>query len=271
VSTGPSTATQTATNTADADAKNKSKTDQDATATQTAGSSSCYSGCGGNGQEQNVIQDAKTKQHADSDAKAKQDAINANVPVLTVGGDPTVGPSSATQTLTNEADSDATNRSKTNQDANVTQTGDESSCWSGCGGNGQEQNVIQDAKTKQHADSDAKAKQDAINLNLPVAILGTGPPGSGSNTATQTATNKANSDASNKSRTHQDADVLQQLADAMCGGGCGGKGQEQNLIQHSKTKQHGDSFGKAKQNLANTNAPFLLSLGKGYRDKTRAV
>src|SRR5439155_4857810 len=144
---GSSSASQTADNSANADASNNSKTDQTANATQTGGSSSCLSGCGGNGQEQNVIQASQTKQNADADAKAKQDAVNANVPVGIAGGDVVGGSSSATQTASNSADADASNNSKTDQTANTTQTGGDSKCSSGCGGNGQEQNVVQDSKT----------------------------------------------------------------------------------------------------------------------------
>src|SRR5262249_8993769 len=160
------------TNKADADASNKSKTDQTATATQKAGDIWCFSGCGGNGQEQNVIQVGKTKQNADADAKAKQKALNADVPVSVVGGDPSGDPTWATQDVRNKADADARNKSKTEQDATPTQIAGDVWCWSGCGGNGQEQNVIQLGKTKQRADSDAKAKQKALNANTPVDVYG---------------------------------------------------------------------------------------------------
>jgi hypothetical protein len=173
VSGGSSSADQTASNKADADASNKSTTDQDATAKQTGGSSSCYSGCGGNGQEQNVIQVGKTKQDADADAKAKQKALNSNAPVLVVGGDPSADSSSATQDARNKADADARNTSKTEQDATPTQIADDVWCGSGCGGKGQEQNVIQLGKTKQRGESNAKAKQKALNADTPVDVYGT--------------------------------------------------------------------------------------------------
>jgi len=69
--------------------------------------------------------------------------VNANVPLLVVGGDPSLGSSSASQDVSNKADADASNRSSTDQDTTATQSGGGSKCWSGCGGNGQEQNVIQ--------------------------------------------------------------------------------------------------------------------------------
>src|SRR6266446_2421540 len=190
VGSGSGSATQTATNSADADASNTSPTDQTATATQTGGSSSCKSGCGGAGQSQTVDQSALTKQDANADATAKQNAVNANVPVSIAGGDVNGGISSANQTATNKADADATNKSNTDQTANATQTGGSSRCASGCGGNGQEQNVIQDSQTKQSADADATAKQNAVNANVPVSIAG-GDVNGGSSSATQNLANKA--------------------------------------------------------------------------------
>jgi hypothetical protein len=92
--------------------------------------------------------------------------------LLVVGGDPTPGSSSATQDASNKADADASNRSKTDQDAKPTQRGGDLECKSGCGGNGQEQNVVQIGKTKQRADSDADAIQKALDSNTPVSILG---------------------------------------------------------------------------------------------------
>jgi hypothetical protein len=258
VSGGSSSATQTASNNADASADNKSKTDQTANATQTGGSSSCLSGCGGNGQEQNVVQDSTTKQKADADAKAKQNAVNANVPVAIAGGDVIGGSSSATQTASNNANADASNKSKTDQTANATQTGGSSSCVSGCGGNGQEQNVVQDSTTKQKADADALAKQNAVNANVPVSIAG-GDVLGGSSSATQTAWNNANADASNKSKTDQTANATQTGGDSKCWSGCGGNGQEQNVIQSSETKQKADADALAKQNAVNTNVPVGIA------------
>jgi len=71
--------------------------------------------------------------------------------------------------------------------------------------------------------------------------------------------------------TDQDATVDQKLADTSCGGGCGGKGQEQTLVQKSKTKQDGRGNAKAKQNLVNVDLPFTLSLGKERRGTAKAV
>ena len=260
VSGGSSSADQTATNAADASADNNSKTNQTADATQTGGSSSCKSGCGGNGQEQNVAQDSKTKQDSSADAQAKQNAVNANAPVGIAGGDVIGGSSSATQTAGNNANADANNYSKTNQDAKAAQTGGSSNCWSGCGGNGQEQNVIQFGLTKQNADADAKAKQNAVNANTPVSIAGHDVVG-GSSSATQTANNNADADASNVSKTDQTADATQQLGKSSCWSGCGGNGQEQNVAQVALTKQDADADAIAKQNALNANVPVSIAGG----------
>jgi hypothetical protein len=249
-SAGSNSAKQDVSNTADADASNRSKTDQDAKATQTAGDRECFSGCGGNGQEQNVVQIGKTKQDADADATAKQKALNANAPLLVVGGDPSAGSSSAKQDVSNTADADASNRSKTDQEAKPTQRGGDVWCWSGCGGNGQEQNVIQIGKTKQDADADAFAKQKALNANSPESVLGEGLRG-GSSSSNQTARNKADADASNNSKTRQDSHPTQSAGKWTCGSGCGGRGQEQNVLQSSKTHQHGRSWGWARQGVVN--------------------
>ena len=261
VSSGPSSATQNANNTGTSSATNTSTTNQTANPTQTAPSSSCQSGCGGAGQEQNVIQASLTKQDADSDATAKQNAVNANVPVSIAGGDVNSGPSSATQNLNNTADSTAKNTSTTSQTANPTQKAGSSSCFSGCGGNGQEQNVLQASLTKQDADSDATAKQNAVNANVPVSIAG-GDVNSGPSSATQNANNTADSNASNKSDTKQTANPSQIGGSSSCGGGCGGDGQEQNVIQASLTKQDADSDATAKQNAVNANVPVSIGGGK---------
>src|SRR5205823_2109564 len=174
ISPGSSSATQDAGNSATSNSSNDSTTGQKATGTQTGGSSSCASGCGGAGQAQTIDQAAVTKQDANADAKAKQNAVNANVPVSIADGNVSGGSSSADQTATNAADASADNNSKTKQTADATQTGGSSSCKSGCGGNGQEQNVAQDSKTKQDASADAQAKQNAVNANAPVGIAGDG-------------------------------------------------------------------------------------------------
>jgi hypothetical protein len=91
--------------------------------------------------------------------------------LLVAGADPSSGSSSATQDARNKADADARNKSKTEQDAKPTQTAKDSWCWSGCGAKGQEQNVTQIGKTRQHGDSNAKAKQKALNADTPVDVF----------------------------------------------------------------------------------------------------
>ena len=73
----------------------------------------------------------------------------------------------------------------------------------------------------------------------------------GSSSADQKARNKADADASNKSKTSQDAHPTQTAGKAECGGGCGGHGQEQNVLQKSKTSQHGTSRGRGRQGVVN--------------------
>jgi hypothetical protein len=258
VAGGSSSATQTADNSANADASNTSTTGQTANPTQTGGSASCLSGCGGAGQSQVVDQSALTKQNADADATAKQNAVNANVPVSIAGGNVSGGSSSATQTADNSADASANNTSNTNQTANPTQTGGSSSCLSGCGGSGQSQLVDQSALTKQNADADATAKQNTVNANVPVSIAGSDVVG-GSSSATQTANNNADATASNNSSTDQTANPKQTGGSSSCFSGCGGNGQEQNVIQASKTKQDADADAKAKQNAVNANVPVGIA------------
>ena len=267
---GSSSATQTASNNADAMATNSSGTNQTANATQTGGSASCISGCGGNGQEQNVIQASKTKQDADADATAKQNAVNANVPVGIAGYDVVGGSSSATQTATNGATSDASNTSGTTQKASPTQTGGSSSCFSGCGGNGQEQNVFQVALTKQDADASSLAKQDAVNANVPVGIAGKNVYG-GSSSATQTADNNADASATNSSETNQTANPTQQAGSSWCFSGCGGNGQEQNVGQIALTKQDADADARAKQDAVNANAPVGIAGDNVYGGSSSAT
>jgi hypothetical protein len=103
-----------------------------------------------------------------------------------------------------------------------------------------------------------------------VSVIGDYLSGSGTSSADQKARNKADADASNKNHTDQVANVDQKLPDSRCGGGCGGKGQEQNLVQTSKTKQDGRGNAKAKQNLVNVDLPFVLSLGKEKRGRAKA-
>ena len=103
-----------------------------------------------------------------------------------------------------------------------------------------------------------------------MSVIGDHLNGSGSSSAEQKARNNADADASNKNHTDQVASLDQKLPDSRCGGGCGGKGQEQNLVQTSKTKQDGRGNAKAKQNVVNVDVPFTLSLGKEKRGRAKA-
>ncbi|HET9213845.1 MAG TPA: hypothetical protein VFN93_03755, partial [Gaiellaceae bacterium] len=84
---------------------------------------SCSLGCGGAGQFQAVGQNALTFQNAKADADAKQNAVNANVPVTIAGGSVFGGSSSANQTASNAAGSLSFNLAKTLQQAFATQVG----------------------------------------------------------------------------------------------------------------------------------------------------
>ena len=203
---GSSSATQNLDNDADSDASNEASTTQDASQNQSS-SSSCQAGCGGSGQHQGLDQDADTDQEADSEARADQNGVNANVPVTIGGGDVRGGNSSANQDLKNEADSDASNKAWTEQNAGQTQDSS-SECKYGCGGSGQSQKLDQDADTKQKADSKAYAWQNGVNANVPVTIGG-GDVRGGDTSADQELDNEADSDASNKAGTEQNADQTQ--------------------------------------------------------------
>jgi len=115
VSSGPSSATQNATSTATTDVSNKAKTDQDQSLHQNIGGGSCLAGCGGPGGFQLGAQFAETNQWAAGAAFSNQNAVNSNTPNATAGGNIYSGPSSATQRATSSADTDVSNRAKTDQ------------------------------------------------------------------------------------------------------------------------------------------------------------
>jgi hypothetical protein len=122
VTTGNNAANQTSTNSAESSAENEANTNQNNQQTQSIGSSSCKTGCGGNGQSQESQQTAHTGQLAESQAEANQNTVNANVPVNIAGGSITTGNNEANQTATNTGNSSATNNSNTNQSNEQTQT-----------------------------------------------------------------------------------------------------------------------------------------------------
>jgi len=262
VTSGPSEANQTATSKADADVSNKAKTDQDQTLSQNIGGSGCYAGCGGAGGFQAGIQDAQTQQAAVGIAKSDQNAVNANVPVSIAGGNVTSGPSSATQTASSKADTDVSNKAKTDQDQTLSQDigGRGGSCKAGCGGAGGFQLGAQKADTKQAAVGIAKSDQNAVNANVPVSIAG-GNVTSGPSTANQTATSKADADVSNKAKTDQDQTQTQNIGGSGCYAGCGGAGGFQAGIQNAETNQAALGIAKSHQNAVNANVPVSIAGG----------
>jgi len=295
-------ANQNASNSADSAAANASLTKQGAGQNQNANSSSgsdgCYSFCTGGGgnltlQSQFLGQAAFTDQWASSAALAKQNAVNANVPVTIVGkGHVGSSPSSANQWADNSANSNATNASATKQGADQNQNANSSSGSGGCykfctGGGGnitkQGQDLAQLAKTDQNAESAALAKQNLVNANVPVTIVGSsgkdghdgqdgwkgfdGGWGKGSG-ANQNASNSASSAAANASLTHQGANQNQNsnASSGTSGGGkfaTGGGGnitaQGQDLVQLAKTQQGAISAAVAGQ--FNTNASSPVDIG----------
>ncbi len=206
VSGGANSATQNANNGAASVASNGSNTNQENRQSQSGGGSSC--GCGRSGQAQVSSQRALNGQLGASEANAHQRAVNANVPVSIGGGAVSGGANSANQNATNAAASEAQNDSNTSQKNNQTQFGGGSSCWLGCGGNGQAQLSSQWALTGQLATSEANAHRRAVNANVPVSIGG-GAVSGGANSANQNATNAAASQASNDARTNQGGDQRQ--------------------------------------------------------------
>ena len=251
VNGGNSSATQDNTNSATSDASNDATTEQDASQSQSS-SSSCSAGCGGSGQAQLLGQSSSTYQDADSEATADQNGVNANVPVSVAGGDVYGGDSSASQNLTNSADSTAYNSAETTQSANQSQSSS-SECLAGCGGSGQAQLLVQDSSTDQYANSSANAYQNGVNANVPVSIAG-GDVEEGDSSADQTLDNSATSDASNYATTDQTASQTQDSSDS-CVVGCGGSGQFQAAAQIASTYQDADSDAYADQNGVNANAP----------------
>src|SRR4029079_8802195 len=193
IASGPSSATQTATSNAYTDVSNKAKTDQDQGLRQDIGGKDCgwskdghgdssSAGSGGAGAFQAGIQAAETNQWALGISKSDQNAVNANAPASTAGGNIRSGPSSATQTTTSNATTDVSNRSKTDQDQWLNQDlgGKDCGCSkdghdglsAGSGGAGAFQAGIQAAETNQLAAGAAFSNQNAVNSNTPSSTAG---------------------------------------------------------------------------------------------------
>ena len=131
-------------------------------------SDSCFAGCGGSGQAQELVQDSFTGQEAYSEADADQNGVNANTPVSVAGVDVESGDSSADQTADNSASSTRRTTPRRTRTPSQSQSSSDS-CFAGCGGSGQAQALGQFADTEQYADSSANADQNGVNTNAPVA------------------------------------------------------------------------------------------------------
>jgi hypothetical protein len=282
VTSGPSSASQTATSDATTDVSNKAKTDQDQHLNQNiGGNSGCYAGCGGAGGFQAGVQNAETNQLAAGVAHSDQNAVNANVPVSIAGGNVNSGPSSATQTASSSANTDVSNKAKTDQDQSLHQNIGGGSCSLGCGGAGGFQAGIQDAQTNQLAVGVAKSDQNAVNANVPVSVAG-GNVSSGPSSATQNATSDATTDVSNKAKTDQDQSLHQNLGDRWCGcegrdmktqcvAGCGGAGGFQLGVQKADTNQIAAGAAFSDQNAVNSNTPVSTAGGNIYSGPSSAT
>ena len=131
--------------------------------------------------------------------------MNANAPLLVVGGDPSLGSSSASQDVSNRADADASNRSSTDQDATATQSG---------GGTSAGRAVVATARSRTSSRSVRPSKtlmrtrrpsrtRSAQTHRCRSSVITLS--GTGTSSAHQKARNNADGDASNKSDTDQDA------------------------------------------------------------------
>jgi hypothetical protein len=288
-------ANQNASNSADSAAANAAQTSQwgsqGQNANSTSGNSGCWEFCTGGGgnlnlQSQNLGLAAFTGQWADSIALAKQNAVNANVPVTIAGkGRVGSGSSSANQNLNNTANSEAANAAATNQRGNQNQNANGSSGNSGCnkfctGGGGninkQSQSLAELAATHQAAASAALAKQNAVNANVPVTIVGSADKGWGNDGfgqshkgsgANQNANNSASSAAANASTTRQTGNQHQNSNTSSgndgwgkfsAGGGGNITPQAQDLVELAHTQQGAISAGLAAQWATNGASPVSI-------------
>ena len=177
------------------DVSNKAKTDQDQGLKQDIGGKDCgcskdgkdghdglSAGSGGAGGFQAGVQAAETNQWALGIAKSDQNAVNANAPASTAGGNIASGPSSANQTATSSANTDVSNKAKTDQDQGLKQDigGKDCGCSkdghdglsAGSGGAGGAQPGVQLAETDQWAAGVAYSDQNAVNSNTPSSTAG---------------------------------------------------------------------------------------------------
>src|SRR5204863_5824156 len=129
-------------------------------------------GSGGAGGLQAGVQQATNDQQAGAAAISKQNAVNANAPTNTAGGNITAGPSSANQLANSEAEAKASNDADTTQKQDQTQNVGGGSCSAGCGGAGAAQIGAQLAETNQNAGALAVSDQNAVNANTPANVAG---------------------------------------------------------------------------------------------------
>jgi hypothetical protein len=293
INAGSSNATQNASSNATADVSNESDTDQSQKLDQDFGCGCDHGkkdgkgshdgsvGSGGDGGFQLGIQKSDTEQGAIGVAKSDQNAVNANVPVNTAGGNIYAGSSNATQNASSNATTDVSNTSETEQHQKLDQNfgcgcdkkdgrdgkdmkseprGTRSGCSAGCGGAGGFQVGVQKAETDQFALGVAKSDQNAVNANAPVSTAG-GNIYAGSSNATQNASSNATANVSNDSSTEQKQKLDQDFGSSSCHAGCGGAGGFQLGIQKSETDQWAAGIALSKQNAVNANAPVSTAGG----------
>jgi hypothetical protein len=217
-------------------------------------------GGGGPGAAQVGVQSASTGQLAGAAALSNQNAVNANTPSNTAGGNITTGPSSANQLASSNADAKATNDADTTQKQDQTQNVNSGSCSVGCGGAGAAQIGAQLSDTNQDAKALAVSDQNAVNSNVPVNVAG-GNITSGPSSANQIASSEADAKASNDADTTQKQTQTQNVDGSSCHVGCGGPGAAQLGVQAANTEQGAASAAISKQNAVNANVPVNVAGG----------
>ena len=217
-------------------------------------------GGGGPGAAQVGVQSASTGQLAGAAALSNQNAVNANTPSNTAGGNITTGPSSANQLASSSADAKATNDADTTQKQDQTQNVNSGSCSVGCGGAGAAQIGAQLSDTNQDAKALAVSDQNAVNSNVPVNVAG-GNITSGPSSANQIASSEAEAKASNDADTTQKQTQTQNVDGSSCHVGCGGPGAAQLGVQAANTEQGAASAAISKQNAVNANVPVNVAGG----------
>src|SRR5436190_1267466 len=217
-------------------------------------------GSGGAGGLQAGVRQATPDQQAGAAAISKQNAVNANAPTNTAGGNIAAGPSSANQLANSEAEAKASNDADTTQKQDQTQNVGGGSCSAGCGGAGAAQIGAQLAETNQNAGALAVSDQNAVNANTPANVAG-GNVTSGPSSANQTANSEAEANASNDADTTQKQTQTQNVDGSSCKVGCGGPGAAQLGVQAANTEQDAKAAAISKQNAVNANVPVNVAGG----------